>query len=249
MSQESYWITGIHAVTEVLRRRSDAVQRLLIKSGRDDSRLKELRELADSQNLEWEEVNEEALNAISEDTHQGVAALLDQQKSLLTEKSLISYIEGLNHDPLLLVLDGVTDPHNLGACLRTADAAGVDAVVIPKDRAAGLNATVSRVASGAAETVTVAEVTNLARCLQSLKALNVWIVGTDDQAETNLFEQDFTGPIAIVMGSEGTGMRRLTKEQCDFLVSIPMAGQLSSLNVSVATGVALFEAVRKRKIN
>ncbi len=247
MSQGSYWITGIHAVTEVINRRSDAVQRLLIKSGRDDSRLTDLRKLADSQSLDWEEVNEELLDSVAEDTHQGVAALLDQQRSLLTEKSLISHIEGLHHDPLLLVLDRVTDPRNLGACLRTADAAGVDAVIIPKDRAASLNATVSRVASGAAETVTLAEVTNLSRCLQSLKEQNIWVVGTDDQAEISLFEQDFTGPIALVMGSEGAGMRRLTKEQCDFLVSIPMSGQLSSLNVSVATGVVLFEAVRKRK--
>ena len=144
-------------------------------------------------------------------------------------------------------MDGVTDPHNLGACLRTADAAGVDAVVIPKDKSVGLNATVSRVASGAAETVNLAVVTNLARCLQALKDRNVWIAGTDDQADTSLFEQDLTGPLALVMGSEGAGMRRLTKEKCDFLVSIPMAGELSSLNVSVATGVALFEAVRNRK--
>ena len=220
---------------------------MLIKSGRDDQRLNELRELAQSSNMQWEEVDDEALAAVAEDTHQGVAALLNQQKSLFSEKSLLSYLDTLSHPPLLLILDGVTDPHNLGACLRTADAAGVDAVVIPKDKSVGLNATVSRVASGAAETVNLAVVTNLARCLQALKDRNVWIAGTDDQADTSLFEQDLTGPLALVMGSEGAGMRRLTKEKCDFLVSIPMAGELSSLNVSVATGVALFEAVRNRK--
>lgn len=247
MNQDSYWVTGIHAVSEVIRRRSEAIQRLLIKSGRDDQRLNELRELAQSSNMQWEEVDDEALAAVAEDTHQGVAALLNQQKSLFSEKSLLSYLDTLSHPPLLLILDGVTDPHNLGACLRTADAAGVDAVVIPKDKSVGLNATVSRVASGAAETVNLAVVTNLARCLQALKDRNVWIAGTDDQADTSLFEQDLTGPLALVMGSEGAGMRRLTKEKCDFLVSIPMAGELSSLNVSVATGVALFEAVRNRK--
>ena len=247
MNQDSYWVTGIHAVSEVIRRRSEAIQRLLIKSGRDDQRLNELRELAQSSNMQWEEVDDEALAAVAEDTHQGVAALLNQQKSLFSEKSLLSYLDTLSHPPLLLILDGVTDPHNLGACLRTADAAGVDAVVIPKDKSVGLNATVSRVASGAAETVNLAVVTNLARCLQALKDRNVWIAGTDNQADTSLFEQDLTGPLALVMGSEGAGMRRLTKEKCDFLVSIPMAGELSSLNVSVATGVALFEAVRSRQ--
>lgn len=246
MSKDIYWVTGIHAVTAVINRRPAAVQRLLIRQGRDDKRLTELREAAKSAGLDWEEVDETELAAVGEDTHQGVAAELSQQKTLLSEKTLLAQLESLPNAPLLLVLDGVTDPHNLGACLRTADAAGVDAVIIPKDKSAGLSATVSRVASGAAETVDLVEVTNLSRCLKNLKDNNIWIVGTSDQAETSLFNQDLTGPIALVMGSEGTGIRRLTAEQCDFLVSIPMAGDLSSLNVSVATGIALFEAVRQR---
>lgn len=247
MSQDSYWVTGIHAVSEVIKKRRSAILRLLIKSGRDDKRLNQLRELAQSHGVDWEDANGQALEDVAEDAHQGVAALLDQQKSLLSEKAFYEKLDALTHAPLILILDGVTDPHNLGACLRTADAAGVDAVIIPKDKSANLNATVSRVASGAAETVTLVAVTNLVRCMQGLKERNIWIVGTDDSAETSLYQQDLSGPIAIVMGSEGSGMRRLTTEQCDFLVSIPMSGELSSLNVSVATGVTLFEAVRNRK--
>jgi 23S rRNA (guanosine2251-2'-O)-methyltransferase len=148
--------------------------------------------------------------------------------------------------PLLLVLDGVQDPHNLGACLRTADATGVTAVIVPKDRAAGLSATVRKVASGAAETVPLIQVTNLARTLRWLKEREIWIVGTDDQAPQPLFASKLTGPLALVLGAEGTGLRRLTRECCDSLVSIPMRGVVESLNVSVATGVMLYEAVRQR---
>jgi 23S rRNA (guanosine2251-2'-O)-methyltransferase len=148
--------------------------------------------------------------------------------------------------PLLLILDGVTDPHNLGACLRTADAAGVTAVVVPQDGAAGLSPVARKVACGAADTVPFVRVTNLARTLGQLKAAGVWLIGTSDKASRTLFEQDFSGPVAIVMGAEGAGMRRLTEENCDFLVSLPMQGAVSSLNVSVATGICLFEAVRQR---
>ncbi len=147
-----------------------------------------------------------------------------------------------------MVLDEITDPHNLGACLRSAGAAGVHAVIIPRDRSANLNATVRKVASGAAETVNLVVVTNLARCLQQLKERGIWLVGTDANAEKSLYEQELAGPLALVMGSEGRGLRRLTREKCDFLVSIPMAGAVSSLNVSVATGILLFEAIRQRHI-
>jgi 23S rRNA (guanosine2251-2'-O)-methyltransferase len=147
-----------------------------------------------------------------------------------------------------LVLDEITDPHNLGACLRSAGAAGVHAVIIPRDRSANLNATVRKVASGAAETVNLVVVTNLARCLQQLKERGIWLVGTDANAEKSLYEQELSGPLALVMGSEGRGLRRLTREKCDFLVSIPMPGVVSSLNVSVATGILLFEAIRQRHI-
>ena len=149
--------------------------------------------------------------------------------------------------PLLLVLDGVTDPHNLGACLRTADAAGALAVIIPKDKSATLNATVRKVACGAAEVIPLVAVTNLARTLEKLQQRGLWIVGTAGEAEQEIYEQDLSGPIVLVMGAEGKGMRRLTREHCDFLVRLPMAGSVSSLNVSVATGVCLFEALRQRR--
>jgi 23S rRNA (guanosine2251-2'-O)-methyltransferase len=152
----------------------------------------------------------------------------------------------LTVDPLLLILDGVTDPHNLGACLRTADAAGAHAVVIPKDRAASVDGVVRKVAAGAAEFVPVATVTNLARTLEVLKERGIWVVGTDGDAEQALYSADLKRPLALVLGAEGTGMRRLTRDRCDFLVRIPMAGHVQSLNVSVAAGIALFEALRQR---
>ncbi len=162
------------------------------------------------------------------------------------EGFLFDLLEKTDTEPFLLVLDEVQDPHNLGACLRTADAAGVDAVIAPKDRAVSLTETVCRVACGGAESVPYVQVTNLARTLKHLKAAGVWLVGTSDQAEQSLHEIDMTGPLAIVMGAEGKGLRRLTGENCDFLVSIPMSGSVGCLNVSVATGVCLFEAVRQR---
>ncbi len=155
-------------------------------------------------------------------------------------------LDRLDVPPLLLVLDGVTDPHNLGACLRTADAAGVHAVIIPKDKSATLNSTVRKVACGAAEVVPLVAVTNLARALEKLRQKGLWVVGTAGDAEQTLYQQDMTGPLIVVMGAEGTGMRRLTREHCDFLVNLPMQGSVSSLNVSVATGVCLFEAQRQR---
>ena len=155
-------------------------------------------------------------------------------------------LESLSEPPFLLVLDGVTDPHNLGACLRVADAAGVHAVIAPKDKAVGINATVAKVASGAAEHVPYIMVTNLARTLREIKEYDIWVVGTDDQAAKSLYQSQVAGPIAWVMGAEGEGMRRLTREHCDELVNIPMAGSVSSLNVSVASGVCLFETVRQR---
>ena len=155
-------------------------------------------------------------------------------------------LDRLEVPPLLLVLDGVTDPHNLGACLRTADAAGVHAVIIPKDKSATLNSTVRKVACGAAEVVPLVAVTNLARALEKLRQKGLWVVGTAGDAEQTLYQQDMTGPLILVMGAEGTGMRRLTREHCDYLVHLPMQGSVSSLNVSVATGVCLFEAQRQR---
>ena len=175
--------------------------------------------------------------------HQGVVARVD---AVQLARSLDDLLDSLAEPPLLLVLDGVTDPHNLGACLRVADGAGAHAVIAPKDRAVGLNATAMKVSSGASDTVPYITVTNLARTMRDLKERGVWIIGTTDDAEKGLYEGDFTGPTALVMGSEGEGMRRLTRETCDVLVNIPMFGSVESLNVSVASGVCLYEARRQR---
>jgi 23S rRNA (guanosine2251-2'-O)-methyltransferase len=176
--------------------------------------------------------------------HQGAVAAMRPLKPW-DERDLTQALDGLT-DPLLLVLDGVTDPHNLGACLRTADAAGVHALVIPKDRAAAVDGVARKVAAGAAEFVPVATVTNLARTLGVLKEHGIWVVGTDGEAEKSLHHADLKRPLALVMGAEGEGMRRLTRDTCDFLVRIPMVGHMQSLNVSVAAGIALFEALRQR---
>lgn len=165
-----------------------------------------------------------------------------------TEEFLFDLLEQLSIPPFLLILDGVQDPHNLGACMRSADAAGVHAVIVPKDRAVGLTDTVKQIASGAAEHIPLVQVTNLARVLDSLKEQNIWLVGTSDQAEKSLYDHDLTGPLGLVMGAEGKGIRRLTADKCDFLAYIPMAGSVECLNVSVATGVTLFEAVRQRRL-
>lgn len=219
---------------------------LLVQNGRNDKRVGAIRELAQKQGVAIEELSKQEMDQRFDGNHQGVAALASADSRLRSEKDLQSILAALDHEPLLLVLDGVTDPHNLGACLRTADAAGVDAVIVPKDKSAPLNATVRKVASGAAETVNFITVTNLARCLKSLQQRGIWVVGTADESEKSIYEQDLTGAIALVMGSEGSGLRRLTRDSCDFLVSIPMAGELSSLNVSVAAGVCLYEARRQK---
>ena len=182
--------------------------------------------------------------------HQGVVAVLRAGASadaigMMAEGELIDRVTQ-SAEALLLILDGVTDPHNLGACLRSADAAGVTAVVFPKDKSADVNDVARKVASGAAEAVPWVRVTNLARTIESLQQAGVWVIGTDGDAETTLYDQDLTGPCALVLGSEGSGMRRLTRERCDFVVRLPMSGSVSSLNVSVAAGVCLFEAVRQR---
>ncbi|MNY03159.1 23S rRNA (guanosine-2'-O-)-methyltransferase RlmB [compost metagenome] len=187
----------------------------------------------------------ERLDGLARGTrHQGVVALADERQLAVDVDEVLDVIEG---PPLLLILDGVTDPHNLGACLRTADAAGVHAVIAPRDRAVGLNATVQRVACGAADTVPYLMVTNLARTMRGLKDRGVWLVGTDDEATGSMHQIDARQPMAWVMGAEGEGMRRLTRETCDQLVNIPMLGSVESLNVSVASAVCLYETVRQRQ--
>jgi 23S rRNA (guanosine2251-2'-O)-methyltransferase len=240
---------GIHAVDGLLRRFPDRVINLSVQADRNDKRIQALLALAMNQGVGVTRSSKRDLDAMVSERHQGVVATiepLDVQVSM-SEKELLVFLKA-RPQPLVLVLDGVTDPHNLGACLRSADAAGVDAVVTPKDNSAELNATARKVASGAADSVPLVRVTNLARTLRSLKELGLWIVGTTGEADTLLYDQDLTLPSVIVVGAEGPGMRRLTTEACDFLVKLPMAGDVSSLNVSVATGVCLFEAVRQRAL-
>jgi 23S rRNA (guanosine2251-2'-O)-methyltransferase len=227
------YIYGIHAVDSLVRTRPKTVQRLWVQSGRDDRRITALVELAQNQGVVAE--------TLGEPVHGDISA-----SNLWTEKQLLQLVEEQAEPVLILVLDGVTDPHNLGACLRSADAAGVGAVVVPKDKSADITATVRKVASGAAETVPFVRVTNISRTLGALKERGVWLYGTAGEAEKTLYDSDLQGPMALVMGGEGGGLRRLTREHCDFLVKLPMAGTVSSLNVSVATGICLFEVVRQR---
>ncbi len=239
------WVYGLHAVSAMLERAPERVLELFIAPSRDDARARRLREQAASLGLAVLDMSVAHLTERSgTDAHQGVAAWIRPRKGW-DEHELTSALRE-QAAPLVLVLDGVTDPHNLGACLRCADAAGAQAVVVPKDRAATLDGVARKVAAGAAESVPVAMVTNLARTLAALKELGLWIVGTDAEAPQSLYEADLKRPLAVVLGAEGTGLRRLTRERCDFLVRIPMAGSVESLNVSVAAGILLFEAQRQR---
>jgi 23S rRNA (guanosine2251-2'-O)-methyltransferase len=239
-------VYGIHAVTTLLQRSPDQVVEVWVQKGRQDARMQGLLDLAEEHGLSVMEADKGLMNQKAEGNHQGIIALRKPVQGR-SEKHLPDLLDGIQGDAFILILDGVTDPHNLGAVLRTADAAGVHIVIAPKDRSAPMNATVSKVACGAAEAVPYIQVTNLARTMKDLQERGVWIVGTAGEAEQNVYQQSLTGPMALVMGAEGQGMRRLTRENCDYLINIPMAGEVSSLNVSVATGVCLFEAVRQRQ--
>ncbi|HEV2213254.1 MAG TPA: 23S rRNA (guanosine(2251)-2'-O)-methyltransferase RlmB [Gammaproteobacteria bacterium] len=240
-------IYGLHAVTAVLES-GGRVHALWMLDNRHDERLTKVASLAEKAGVKILRVPRAELDRLTEGArHQGVAAQAEGVE-LRDEGGLFPLLDRLQEPPFLLVLDGVQDPHNLGACLRSANAAGVHAVIAPRDRSAGLTPVARKVASGAAEATPFFQVTNLARTLRELKERNVWFVGLAGEADQSLYELDLKGPIAIVMGAEGEGMRRLTKEHCDFLAKIPMAGQVESLNVSVATGVSLFEALRQRRM-
>ena len=237
---------GLHAVLAVLEKTPEAVSELWIDSGRHDKRIAQVLELARGAGIPVHSVAKHDLDAMAPDGHhQGVVAKATPLK-VYSENELDALLEALPGTPFLLILDGITDPHNLGACLRSADAAGVNAVIAPKDRAASLTPVAIKVSSGAAQRVPFVQVTNLARCLRDLKQRGIWLVGLDGDAEESLYDRDLKGPLAIVMGAEGQGLRRLSKEHCDFLVNIPMVGSMESLNVSVATGISLFEALRQR---
>jgi 23S rRNA (guanosine2251-2'-O)-methyltransferase len=236
---------GFHAVRTRLRSAPASVKAIYVETTRHDKRMQDLLRLAAEFKLSVHQVDGERLDRMAGTSrHQGVVAQAD---TIELARSLDDLLDTLTVPPLLLLLDGVTDPHNLGACLRVADGAGAHAVVAPRDRSCGINATVSKVASGAADTVPYFAVTNLARTMEELKERNVWITGTSDAAKTTLYDADLRGATTLVLGAEGEGMRRLTGERCDQLVSIPMAGSVESLNVSVAAGVCLFEAVRQRR--
>jgi 23S rRNA (guanosine2251-2'-O)-methyltransferase len=235
-------IFGIHAVESVLRSHPEQVLQLWVQAGRKDKRIQAIFDLADRQDVSVETVSRDVLQKKSADSkHQGVVASV--RAGGRSQPGLKEILE--KRDLLLLVLDGVQDPHNLGACLRSADACGADAVIVSRNRSPGLTAVVRNVASGAAETTPFIQVSNLVRALQQLKENDVWVVGTAGAAGTSLYDSSPGKRLAVVMGSEGQGLRRLTAENCDELVYIPMQGQVESLNVSVATGICLFEYRRK----
>ncbi|WJW74793.1 23S rRNA (guanosine(2251)-2'-O)-methyltransferase RlmB [Thiohalobacter sp. IOR34] len=241
------WIYGLHAVEALLRRDPGRIRRLRLQQGREDARLRALQERAGAAGVPLERVERRLLDeSLGGARHQGVAAEVRPQP-LRGERELPAFLAGLEAPLFLLVLDGVTDPHNLGACLRSADAAGVQAVILPRDKAVGLTPVVRKVACGAAETLPVFQVTNLARALRVLRDAGLWIYGAAGEAEQSLYQTDLRGPLALVLGSEGRGLRRLTREHCDALLRIPMHGSVASLNVSVAAGVMLFEACRQRE--
>jgi len=236
---------GFHAVLSRLRAKPDSIRELYVEGSRHDGRMKELIAVAQSKGVHARAVDAERLAGLAgpDARHQGVVALADEVKM---PSFVEDVLDGLSEPPLLLLLDGVTDPHNLGACLRVADAAGCHAVIAPKDRSVGLTAAASKVASGAAETVPYIMVTNLARTMRDLKDRNVWLVGADQEADASLYDTRLDGAIGWVLGAEGEGLRRLTRENCDLIASIPMRGTVESLNVSVASGVCLFETRRRR---
>jgi 23S rRNA (guanosine2251-2'-O)-methyltransferase len=243
---KSKMIFGFHAVTSRIRHEASTVEEIYVDSGRSDRRMQDLIHAAKSAGVRVIPTDDQRLsNIVGTRRHQGVVAKAGELSLARNLDELLDAIEG---PPLLLVLDGITDPHNLGACLRVADGVGAHAVIAPKDRAVGLNATAAKVASGAAETVPYITVTNLARTLRELKERDIMLVGTSDDVEKTLYDVDYSGGIAIVMGSEGEGMRRLTRDTCDVLVQIPMFGSVESLNVSVASGVCLYEARRQRLV-
>lgn len=240
-------IYGIHAISAVLEKDPARFIEAFVLKGRQDDRLMPLINQLQQMGISIQQMGRKTLDDKANGAnHQGIIARVKAAKAL-NENDLDDIL--LSHQqPLLLILDGVTDPHNLGACLRNADAAGVAAVIVPKDKSAPMTATVSKVACGAAETVPLIRVTNLSRTMKAMQEKGVWIVGTAGEATHDIYQAKLTGPLAIVMGAEGDGMRRLTRETCDDLIKIPMAGSVSSLNVSVASGICLFEAVRQRTL-
>ncbi|MEO0002516.1 MAG: 23S rRNA (guanosine(2251)-2'-O)-methyltransferase RlmB [Burkholderiales bacterium RIFOXYC12_FULL_65_23] len=238
---------GFHAVGVRLKTAPQSIIEIYYESSRRDARMRQFIDRAKEAGARLIEADSLRIAKLcGSHGHQGVAARVNEVEQVRSLDELLEQLEADGIAPLLLVLDGVTDPHNLGACLRVADGAGAHAVIAPKDHAAGINATVAKVASGAAETMPYFMVTNLARTLNELKERNIWIIGTSDDADKTVYQVDLKGPVALVLGAEGQGMRQLTRKTCDELVSIPMKGAVESLNVSVASAVCLYEALRQR---
>ena len=245
---EEHTLLGFHAVSSALKAAPADIEWLRVDEKSHNKRLHEVESQARSAGVNVIKSSHAELDRLSgQERHQGVVAGF-RSSNIGTEAQLNSILDALDGPPLILVLDGVQDPHNLGACLRTAEAAGVNLVVLCKDRSAGITSVARRAASGAAETIPIVQATNLARVLRDLKQRGVWLAGTSDTAATDLYDTDLSGALALVMGSEGSGMRRLTTELCDYLVKIPMVGKVESLNVSVATGVCLYEINRQRSL-
>jgi 23S rRNA (guanosine2251-2'-O)-methyltransferase len=240
-------VCGLHAVLTALTQHPERVDGVWISAERVDRRVGEVLDAARQANVKFHRVPRAKLDAMADGArHQGVVARM-RTTPVGSEPELAEFLSQLPPAPLMLVLDGVQDPHNLGACLRVADAAGVHAVILPRDRSAPLSATARRAASGAAETVPIFQVINLARVLDQLKDAGVWLYGAAQDGADEMYATDLTGPVALILGGEGEGMRRLTRERCDRLIAIPMAGKVESLNVSVAAGVMLYEVVRQRR--
>ncbi|WP_413889980.1 23S rRNA (guanosine(2251)-2'-O)-methyltransferase RlmB [Candidatus Skiveiella danica] len=238
---------GFHAVGVRLKTAPKSIVEIYFEPTRRDARMRQFIERVKESGVRLIEADGMRLSKLcGSHGHQGVAARVEAVAQVTSLDELLEQVEARGESPLLLVLDGITDPHNLGACLRVADGAGAHAVIAPKDHAAGINATVAKVASGASESMPYFMVTNLARTLNELKERNIWIIGTSDDAPKTLYQVDLKGPVALVLGAEGDGMRQLTRKTCDELVSIPMRGAVESLNVSVASGVCLYEALRQR---
>jgi 23S rRNA (guanosine2251-2'-O)-methyltransferase len=241
------FVYGVHAVSALLDNPHRVINKLFVSQDRIDKRLQEVLDKAEQAKVSVEKLSAQKMNQrFAEFTHQGVVASASSLPDY-GEPDLISLLDSIKKPGLILILDGVTDPHNLGACLRSADATGVDFVMIPKDKSASITPVVSKVACGAAESVPLVRVTNLVRAMEVLKEHGVWIYGAAGEADCSLYQIDCTGTVAIAMGAEGEGLRRLTREHCDGLFSLPMAGAVESLNVSVATGVSLYEVIRQRQ--
>jgi 23S rRNA (guanosine2251-2'-O)-methyltransferase len=246
MTSNKQYVFGLHAVEALLKRQPERVIRLCVFEERRDKKLDALLSLARKLGITIDPASRHELDRMTQEAnHQGVVAFCHESR-IYAENDLKQLLQHLDVPPFLLILDGVQDPHNLGACFRSADAAGVHAIIVPKDNAVGITPVVSKVACGAAETMPFIQVTNLARTMEQLKEAGIWLYGADGEAKQSLYQAKLTGATGIVLGAEGSGMRRLTRELCDVLLKIPMHGSVASLNVSVATGIFLFEALRQR---